>query len=178
MVALSPEDPIANNSNTRRDDHGYTGAYNAWPALSFESLAKLGAGTPEGLSDAMKFLVSTAPVTRNGPCKSKEMRRPTFRVPVSNRWPVVGRRRPGRLGGPGHTGHVQGYRAVGHTLHCQQWRGICRGHPADGLRVSGQRSWSDRWSSALAAQGSERHQCHAGERAAAQRDDGKDLLDR
>ena len=67
MVALSAKDPIASNPNTRRDDHGWTGAYNAWPALSFEALAKLGAGSAAGLGDAMSFLVSTAPVTRNGP---------------------------------------------------------------------------------------------------------------
>ena len=67
MVALSAKDPIASNPNTRRDDHGWTGAYNAWPALSFEALAKLGVGSAAGLGDAMSFLVSTAPVTRNGP---------------------------------------------------------------------------------------------------------------
>ena len=32
MVALSPHDPIAADPGTRRDDHGWTGAYNAWPA--------------------------------------------------------------------------------------------------------------------------------------------------
>ena len=67
MVALSAEDPIASNPDTRRDDHGWTGAYNAWPALSFQSLAKLGAGTAGGLGKAMDFLVSTATVTQNGP---------------------------------------------------------------------------------------------------------------
>ena len=67
MVALSPHDPIASDPNTRRDDHGWTGAYNAWPALSFEALAKLGKGSDAGLAKAMTFLISTATVTHNGP---------------------------------------------------------------------------------------------------------------
>ena len=67
MVALSAKDPIARQPGTKRDDHGWTGAYNAWPALSFEALAKLGHGSGAGLRDAMTFLQSTVAVTHNGP---------------------------------------------------------------------------------------------------------------
>jgi hypothetical protein len=74
MVALSPHDPIASDPNTRRDDHGWTGAYNAWPALSFEALAKLGKGSDAGLAKAMTFLISTATVTHNGPYVSTPFR--------------------------------------------------------------------------------------------------------
>merc|ERR1711920_896155 len=41
MRALSLSDPMAEDPKTLRDDHGWTGAYSAWPALSAQSLAML-----------------------------------------------------------------------------------------------------------------------------------------
>lgn len=62
MRALSPQDPAARSPRAQRPDHGWTGAYDAWPAYSVEAMAQLGAPAA-----ALAFLQRCAGVTHEGP---------------------------------------------------------------------------------------------------------------
>ena len=60
LYALSPKDGAAKES--LRPDHGSTGAYDAWPALTAEALYKAGRKT-----EALERLRSVVPATHEGP---------------------------------------------------------------------------------------------------------------
>jgi hypothetical protein len=60
LYALSPRDGAAKDS--LRPDHGSTGSYDAWPALTAEALFKAGSKT-----EALERLRSVAPAIREGP---------------------------------------------------------------------------------------------------------------
>jgi hypothetical protein len=60
LYALSPLDGAAREST--RPDHGSTGAYDAWPALTYEAIFRVGRK-----SEALERLRSVAPATREGP---------------------------------------------------------------------------------------------------------------
>lgn len=60
MRALSPLDSVAPIS---RPDHGSTGAYDAWPAITFDAIVSL----DQGFSLAASFLANLAVVTDEGP---------------------------------------------------------------------------------------------------------------
>ncbi len=62
MRALSPLDPAARSPLARRPDHGWTGAYDAWPAYTVEAMAQL--GEPAA---ALAFMQRCEGVTRAGP---------------------------------------------------------------------------------------------------------------
>ncbi len=62
MRALSPQDPAARSPLARRPDHGWTGAYDAWPAYTVEAMAQLGAPVA-----ALDFLRRCETVTHAGP---------------------------------------------------------------------------------------------------------------
>jgi len=65
MVALSPADPIASLAETKRDDHGWTGAYASWPAYSVQALALLGEANGI-MTEATQFLRDTSAATSSG----------------------------------------------------------------------------------------------------------------
>src|SRR5271165_4734281 len=60
LYALSPLDGAAKVS--MRPDHGSTGSYDAWPALTAEAIFKVG-----GDAEALERLRSAVPATREGP---------------------------------------------------------------------------------------------------------------
>mmetsp|Transcript_93384 Transcript_93384/g.237707 ORF Transcript_93384/g.237707 Transcript_93384/m.237707 type:complete len:444 (+) Transcript_93384:1-1332(+) len=87
MRALSRSDPIAQDAETRRSDHGYTGAFSAWPALSAQSLALLAADESQGLSAAVVFLRHSAAATANGPYGQMQRLRPGDQPPFKDLLP-------------------------------------------------------------------------------------------
>jgi hypothetical protein len=60
LYALSPRDGAAKDS--LRPDHGSTGSYDAWPALTAEAFFRAGSKT-----EALEHLRSVVPATREGP---------------------------------------------------------------------------------------------------------------
>lgn len=79
MRALSPQDPAAKSPAARRPDHGWTGAYDAWPPYTAEAMAWLGAPAA-----AMTFLRRCEGVTHAGPYgQSHELIGRTIQAPAT-----------------------------------------------------------------------------------------------
>eukprot|EP00965_Chrysotila_dentata_P104425 3448405-Pleurochrysis_carterae.AAC.1 len=83
MVALSPEDADA-DAAARRSDHGYTGAYNAWPALSAAAMAILQPHDEADAADAWRYVAETAAVASNGPYGQADWVRPRGQLPFKD----------------------------------------------------------------------------------------------
>lgn len=76
--AMSLQDPAA--STSVRPDHGSTGAFDGWPALSMEVMCRFGA-----FSTALDFLHRIEPVLREGPfAQSHEFVQPGNRVRIAS----------------------------------------------------------------------------------------------
>jgi len=90
IVALSPADPVAVDpvwrNSTMRDDHGWTGAYAAWPAYSAQALAMLN-DREDGIPEAVQFLRDTAEATSSGMYGQAHYVRPGPGPPFKDIWP-------------------------------------------------------------------------------------------